>query len=185
VDAQDNEGAREKELDMNTTKRNRRMRWIALTAIALTVPLLTLAAPGERGPRGFGPGDPGARLERLAERLGLSEEQREQVGQTLAGQREAAVPLMEQKREAGAALREAIRTDTFDEPAIREAATKVAEIDVELAVLRAQSRQQLREILDAEQLAQLDAMRERRGFGHGRRGPRPGGLCGPSGENDF
>ena len=133
---------------------------IWMVPLALGFALLPAAA--QRGPGGFEKG-PEARMERLAERLNLTPEQQEQFQQVFAGHREDVAPLMERKREAGVALREAIRAETFNEAGVREAAMRVAEIDVELAVVRAAQRQQLREVLDPEQLEQLDRLHERRG----------------------
>jgi Spy/CpxP family protein refolding chaperone len=169
---------------MRTRQTDRRGFRIALTALVVGFALLPALA--QRGPGGgFEGRGPEARLERLAERLELTDEQQEQLRQAFTAHRESLAPLREQKREAGAALRDAIRAESFDEDAVREAATNVAEIDVELAVARAAHRQQLRGFLSAEQLEQLDRLHERRREmargprGRGmKRGPGPGQVDG-------
>ena len=165
---------------------------VALLAAALPA-LAQPPAPGPHGPHGRHDGGPGwmdgHRFEHLAERLDLSEGQRDELRQALeAGAeegREARRGLFEARR----ALGEQIHADVFDETAIREAAASVAAFEADLAVERAQRAQEMRRILTPEQLAQLEEMREaRRDFGrHGRRGrgfrgPRDFGGPPPAGD---
>ncbi len=151
---------------------------VALLAAALPA----LAQPPARGPHGPHDGGPGFmdghRFEHLAERLDLSEGQRDALRQALedgaAEGREARRGLFEARR----ALGEQIHAEVFEEAAIREAAAAVAAFEADLAVERARHAQEMRRILTPEQLAQLQEMREERRQS-GRRGPRGRGFRGP------
>lgn len=130
--------------------------------------------------RGMGPG-PGALgpLGRALHRLDLSEEQQTQIKGIL----EAAQPTFQSLREQLQANREAFREanppNTFDEAAIRAHAAQQAAIHADLAVAAAKMRSQVFAVLTAEQVAELEAMRQKMqdclGDGMGR---GPGGFGG-------
>jgi Spy/CpxP family protein refolding chaperone len=79
------------------------------------------------------------------------------------------------------ALSDQITADMFDEAAIRDHASQLAELEADLAVTRAQHAQEIRGMLTDEQWAQFKKIRqhrERSAMGMGqRRGPgdHPGG----------
>lgn len=101
----------------------------------------------------------GNRYERLAEVLGLSDQQREQIRAIIKTSRETAEPLRQQLRENRQALREASEAASFDEAKIRSLATAGGNLQAELAIHRAQTRQQLRAQLTPEQQALYDKVK--------------------------
>jgi len=127
---------------------------------------------------GHGPGALGP-LGRALHRLDLSDEQQT----TIQGIVEAARPTFESLREQLRANREAFREanppTTFNEAAIRAHVAQQSAIHADMAVAAAKLRTQVLGVLTAEQLAELDAMRQKMqdcfgdGMGHG-----PGGFGG-------
>ena len=147
--------------------------------VLLTAAVPALAERGGRGPWGGGPGFmDGHKLEHLAQRLELSDGQRDALKEALVARYEAGMEARRGLFEARRELHERIHGETFDEAAIRQAAGVVAALEADAAVERAQQVQKMRQILTPEQLAELDELREdRQRFG--RRGPR--GRGGPGG----
>jgi len=98
--------------------------------------------------RGMGPGK---RIDRIAEKLNLTEAQKEQVKAILASEREKAEPLRQQLAENRKNLRKAIEAQPFDEATVRTLAAKQNETRVELVVSRARARSQIYALLSPEQ----------------------------------
>ena len=154
------------------TRKHRLM--IAICGLAL----LGAALPALAQPRGHGAhGDGGPsgmdrhRLEHIAQRLELSDGQREELKEAFAARFEAGAETRHGLSEARQRLDDLIHGASFDEAAIREAAGALAALEADLAVERARQAQKMRQILTPDQLAKLDEMRgERRRFE--RRGPR-------------
>jgi len=152
----------------------RTTRLIPILAVLILVPGIVLAQGWGRGPHG--PGEPGERhMERVFERLDLTDEQRAELEQKLPQFREATQPSMERLREARSNLTDLIHADQLDEVAIRQAAADIAGIEADLAVARAQHFQEMRQILTPEQLEELQQMRKQMGERRGPRGHRPRG----------
>jgi Spy/CpxP family protein refolding chaperone len=160
---------------MRRTPTHSRIVPIAIT-LALAAGSVALAqGPGPGGP-GPGPGfGDGPRLERLFERLDLSDEQQAEVEQLVAGHRDGMRPRLELLRDKRQALHEQIHAETFDESAIRTAAAELAEVEADVAVARGDVLQQLRGVLTPEQAAEMQELIEQRqqrfqeGPGKGRR----------------
>jgi Spy/CpxP family protein refolding chaperone len=127
---------------------------------------------GGRGPHGGGPGwfgDPEGgdglhffehMLPRLAEDLGLSDEQLEEIQAILDAARPEIEDLIEQLREGREAYRASIDDPTvFDEPAFRTHAEAQHKIQTELGVVAGKARADALKVLTPEQLAQLEEMR--------------------------
>jgi len=135
---------------------------------------LAFGAGCEKGPGGMKEGR-GHRQERMAQVLGLSAEQQQQMT-TL---REEGQNAMQPLREALAANREKVRAlvnaESFDENAVRSLAAEEATTRTELLVLRTRMQQQIHALLTPEQRALADRlqpmMREGRGHGQGRQMP--------------
>ncbi len=128
---------------------------------------------------GHGPFGGGFMAERIAERLDLSEDQREQIRAIHDSYREEAESLMEAMGVAQLVLRGRIHADVFDEAAIREAAAEVAAAEADLAVLRAKIGNDVRQVLTPEQVAEAELLHDRmRGFADGWRGHRRWGQRG-------
>jgi Spy/CpxP family protein refolding chaperone len=148
--------------------------YAALALLLAAIPAALVAQPhGGFGSRGFGEG---RMLERIADRLELSDEQREQVRAVHEVYRPDAEALADVMRAAREDLQEKIWSDSFDEVAIREAAGRVAAVSADLAVLRARVHGDVRQILTPEQIEKAELMREMIGdFAEARRGRRGGG----------
>jgi protein CpxP len=117
-------------------------------------------------------------IQRIVDRLDLTDDQRAQMKQIHIEPREETETLREQMSAAHDRLAALIDAEQFDETAIREAAAQFAEYQTELFVSRAAVQQELREILTPEQFEQMKEMREkhhgammRHGGGH--KGGRP------------
>jgi Spy/CpxP family protein refolding chaperone len=147
----------------------------ALAAVLAAAGLLSLAHAGERpdGPHGgpgFGP-DPA----RLAERLGLSEDQQAQLKALREKDREASRPVFEAARQAHEAFREALEAANPDPAVVGRAALAMHAAEKKARASREAAFEAMKAILTPEQLEKLEQGREE--FGH-RRGPggrRPGG----------
>ncbi len=160
-----------------TPRRNLMIAICGLVLLAASLPALAQGRGDRRGGRGAGVMD-GHRLEHLALRLDLSDGQREELKQAFIARSEAGDETRRGIFEARRALEERIHADSFDEAAVREAASALAALEADAAVERARQAQKMRQILTPEQLAELDEMREER-RGRGRRGPRGRGFGGP------
>jgi Spy/CpxP family protein refolding chaperone len=148
-------------MNSNTSsgKRNRRITLIALAAAAALViaPTLILAQRGD----GHGPHHGrGHMIERIFERLDLTDDQQEAVHNTMMGHREQTRQLHEEKIAKRRALGQAIHADFFDESAVRQAAADVAAVDADLAVMRAQMFQEINKVLTAEQRERMKELIE-------------------------
>jgi protein CpxP len=110
---------------------------------------------GHRGGRGFLGG-------RMAERLNLTDAQKEQLQQIAARHRESIKAL----RQQGGPGRQGRGFDgfdgTFNESEVRAAAQARANASVELAVIRARMRSEMYNVLTPEQKSQLAAERQQR-----------------------
>ena len=104
-------------------------------------------------------------FEHMAERLDLSEAQREQFEALRHDQREAARPLVRRLVAARKALREAGHGEQFDEAAVRAVAEEQAQAMIEMTVLKARGRHAMHAMLTPEQRQKM----HRRGKHHGHR----------------
>ncbi len=158
-----------------------------LLIAALAAAPATLDAAGQRG-FGHGPhtgafGSGGFLGERIADRLDLSDEQREQIRAVRESYSEETRLLVETLATERRALGDAIRADVLDEGLIREAAARVALIEADLAVQRARIGGDVRQVLTPDQFEQAQEMREMfHGFAEKMRGRwgRGPGLSAPS-----
>jgi Spy/CpxP family protein refolding chaperone len=126
----------------------------------------------------------GSCVEWALKQLDLTDQQRDALTGVMNANQEATRNRMKDMIKARQALRDAVRGDTYDEQAIRRAANEVGQIETDMALARAQMRQQLRKILTPEQFGELEGMRKamRMHKRHGMRGGRHGfGASGPGG----
>ena len=144
-----------------------------LLAAALILAPAVLLAHGPMRPRGpmghhgpfgggDGPGGPGLLRELIGEHLGLSDQQREEIHALMESHRDEADTLHGDLAEAREALADATHSDELDEAAIRAAAARVAEREVEAIVFRARVTQEIKSVLTPEQQAELRQLRQRR-----------------------
>ena len=113
------------------------------------------------------PERPGAghRMDRVVEKLGLSDVQRSALEDLMSSRRGLMQDHGPSMKAAAEALEAQVKSEVFDELAIRDAAAEVAALRADAAVERAQMRQELAKILSPEQLEQFEEMQHRRG-GH-------------------
>lgn len=147
---------------MTKTARTTLYSILALTLAAIPASLLARPqGPGFGGGHGPGWSEGGGRmLERIADRLELSDQQREQIRAVHEVYHEDVEALVNVMRVARGDLQDRIVTDSFDEVAIREASSRVAAVSADLAVVRARIHSDVRQILTPEQIAEAEEMRE-------------------------
>lgn len=130
-----------------------------------TVALALLLLPGllaAQGPHHRGPYQGGMKAGLLVEGLDLDEAQRQAIDELMASYRDELTAQFQVVAQARRALGDQIYAEIFDEAAIRAASTELAAAEAETAVTRGEIYQQLRGLLNAEQVAQLEKMREAR-----------------------
>lgn len=130
-----------------------------LAMLALLALPLSAGAEQHMG-KGMGKGDPGRGMERMAEKLDLTEEQRSEW-QSL---HEAHYPRMKELREAMQAQHQALREaseDGFDEEAAEQAAGRLGDLVAESSLERARMHAQVLEILNEEQREKMAEFHDR------------------------
>lgn len=100
-------------------------------------------------------------FDRIADRLDLSDTQREQARDVLRSHKDGILAAIQQVRVSRAALRRAIDADPVDEGAIRGRAADLGRAEADAAVLRAQVRAEILPILNDDQKQKLAAFRKR------------------------
>jgi Spy/CpxP family protein refolding chaperone len=88
-------------------------------------------------------------------RLNLSDAQRDQVKGMVDSHRDEHQAIAERARAAHDALQVAVTADQFDEGTIRARSAEVASVDADIAVAQARLRNEVLQILTADQRAQL------------------------------
>lgn len=121
----------------------------ALAAGGLGVGLVR-AAEDARGPLGRG-----ELLQRAAEKLGLTAEQRAAIKDVLLAEKDTLKDLLRRLHEARKSLREAIRAEDATEATVRAAAARVAAVEADLAVVRHKLHRRINPILTPEQREQV------------------------------
>lgn len=138
-----------------------------LGAALVVVLVVALPAAAARGPgHEFGHGF-GRHLDRMAEKLGLSDEQRGAIEAIHAASRTEAEPLRTQVRASRKAMHELMKAESFDEAGVRALVQQGSAAMAELAVLRARTGHAMRAVLTPEQRVEFDRMHEAR---HAERG---------------
>jgi Spy/CpxP family protein refolding chaperone len=131
-----------------------------LAAIAMSGTIAVVHAQ-TRGPgpgRSFGP-DFGPDGHRLAELLGLSEEQQSQLKAMREKDREANKPLLEAARQAHQTFRDALEAESPDPTAVGEAALAMHAAEKKLGDARKAAFERMKSILTPDQIAKLEQMR--------------------------
>jgi Spy/CpxP family protein refolding chaperone len=120
--------------------------------------------------KGFG--KHGGMFQEVLTKLQLSDSQKQDVANVLKQHREEMQGLRSQMFDARQALFQAVTADPANEHAVREAAAKAADLEVQLAVNRAKVFGEIRKLLTAEQQTTLQkltsefASRRHMGMGH-------------------
>jgi Spy/CpxP family protein refolding chaperone len=113
------------------------------------------APPPMHGPRhAFGMADD---MRFFAERLNLSDDQREQMKTILHKEHQSIKPLFEQAHQIDLQLRQ-YAEGTYEEKAVRALAAQKAQVEVELAVHHTRVHNELFQVLTADQQAKMKEM---------------------------
>ena len=146
-----------------------RHKVLALAAAAVLAPALLLAAA-----TGQHAHQKGAFVQHMAQQLGLSADQTQQVQGIFANHKAELSAQRTQLKTARTALFDAIHADTFDENAVRAASANVAQVEADIAVSRAKIASEVRNVLTPDQQAKakelLANFRGRAGRMHDRMG---------------
>ena len=136
-----------------------------LLCVLLAAVVMVAQAMPPHGRHGMGHGFAGDLFffERMAERLDLSDEQRDQFEALRHDQREAARPLVRTLVAGRKALREASHGVQFDEAAVRAIAEGQAQAMIEMTVLKARGRHAMHAMLTPEQRRKLHRHHKRHG----------------------
>ena len=174
--------------EMKMNKNTHTLAAIAIGAIATLGSLSTaIAQPPEgekmrrQGGPGGGPGGPGfgpgggrqAPVEMIAERLGLSDEQKAQWKAIHEKARETGAPLMKAERAAHEAFDKALESNSADAAAVGQAALAMRAAQRNVEAHGKATMDEAKAILTPEQAAKLDEMEKHMGR------PGPGGFAGP------
>jgi Spy/CpxP family protein refolding chaperone len=150
---------------------------VAVAAAALSA-LAWVGMAHAQGPgapphdRAFGPGFGHGRL---AEELGLSDEQTSQLEALRSRQQETLKPLAETARQAHETFRSALEADGADAATVGQAALAMHAAEKKLRAAHEAAFEEMKAILTTEQRDKLEKMHEGR---RGARGPHgPGGLA--------
>lgn len=109
-----------------------------------------------------GHGKGGWHLKKMMAAVGLSDEQTAEVKNIISQSRTNLEPTLKQLRTERRALRNLMQSESFDEGAIRNQADKVAKLQADLAVERAQVYQAVLKVLTPEQIQKLKEFQEKR-----------------------
>ena len=101
----------------------------------------------------------GAVIERVKEKLGVTEEQAAKIKTELVAEKESITDVMYRLHAARTELREVTRKSGATENEIRGAAAKVAAVEADAAVLRAKLHKKIDPLLTSEQREKLQKMR--------------------------
>jgi Spy/CpxP family protein refolding chaperone len=100
-------------------------------------------------------------LQRIAEKLNLTADQKAQIKTILAGEKDTLKPLLAALHDARKNLRAAIRADGANETSVRAASATVAGAEADLAVERLKLYGKIAPILTAEQRQQISEFEQR------------------------
>jgi len=100
-------------------------------------------------------------LERIANQLKLTADQRTQIKSVISGEKDTLAPLLTSVHDARKDLRSAIRASDANEANVRAASAKVASAEADLAVERMKLYGKIAPILTDDQRAQLAGLQQR------------------------
>lgn len=132
-----------------------RNKVLALAGAAVLAPVLLFAAATAQTAQ---PKHQGGFSQHLAQKLGLSDDQTQQVQGVFANHQAELSAAMGRMKTARTALFDAIHADSFDENAVRAAAANVAAVEADLAVSHAKIASEVKSILTPDQQAKAKEM---------------------------
>jgi Spy/CpxP family protein refolding chaperone len=155
---------------MNTRKQRFFAAVLALAVLSIALPAMTLAggSPSETDQRHAGSFNRRPPLRRLMAQLNLTTDQKNQIRNLVAKDREAFRALREQLAEKRLALKEAGLSTPPDEQLVRAKAQAVAAVHAEMMVARARLAREMLGVLTPEQSAKLDQLRRQHRQRHAR-----------------
>ena len=109
---------------------------------------------GMKGERGFN-------IERMAEHLELTGEQRSKIESIVEETRPRVKAIREQMRDNRKQLRELAAADTYDKDAVRKLADAQGALKAEMIMLRSEQKSRVRSVLTEEQRNKMQAMRDK------------------------
>lgn len=113
--------------------------------------------------------DSGSHMKQMTKELGLTSAQTAQVKDIFAKNRDLAKPQMDKLKVERKAMHALIHADAIDEAAIRAQSAKVAVVQADLAINRAQMVKQVRALLTPEQVQKFKALSDKMAQGMGER----------------
>ena len=120
------------------------------------------------------------RFEKMAAKLGLSEQQKVKMKEIFKQNREQTKPVFDRLITEKRNLKTLVHAEKTDESAIRAQATKLAVVEGDLAIQRAHMAKQIRAILTPEQIEKFKVIQKEReqkfdkfGEHHGKRPDKP------------
>ena len=145
---------------------------IIVTSLATLFAGTVVSTAVAQGGRGHGHGHKGINIERMAEKLDLSNTQLAEVRNIVDSSRDDVRQYRTSLKENRQQVRELMQADSVDGVALRSLADTQGDIVAELTVQRVQMMTAIRGVLDAEQQVQFDELsdkRKRRGHHHSHR----------------
>ena len=122
--------------------------------------------------------------QRMAQQLGLTQAQQEQIKGILQSEKPKMQPLMQQLKQERQEMSSLTESGTFDEAAVRAAAGKQAQTETDLAVERARVKSQIFAVLTPDQRSKAQQMEKsfagRRGHWGHRKGLQNGNQQPPA-----
>ena len=100
-------------------------------------------------------------LQRIAQKLSLTDDQKTQIKSVWAGEKDTVTALIGQWHDARKNLRDAIHASDANETTVRDAAAKVAVVEADLAVERLKLYSKIAPILTGEQRRKIAAFEQR------------------------
>jgi periplasmic protein CpxP/Spy len=142
--------------------RTMKMSLAAIGLVAVIGGGTALAQGG--GPGGFERHGRGGRMGGMADlrQLGLSDDQKSQIRAAMSAHRDEFKALFERERTARRAQQAATEQVPMNEQQIRAAASEVAAVEADMAVLRARVHEQIYSVLTPDQQTQLKALKDQR-----------------------
>jgi periplasmic protein CpxP/Spy len=137
---------------------------VSLAAIGLVAMIGGATALAQDAQDGFGRHGRGGQRGAMADfrQLGLSDDQKTQIHAAMSGHRDEFKALSDRARSARQAQQAAMEQVPMNEQQVRAAATEVAAVEADMAVLHARVHEQVYSILTPDQQTQLKALKDQR-----------------------
>ncbi|OQX88530.1 MAG: hypothetical protein B6D65_05855 [candidate division Zixibacteria bacterium 4484_93] len=136
---------------------------VVIVVAVLIAATAVFAQPGERNRLRARPGKPGLRPEMLlkvADEIGLTDEQREQIKDTWASHKKSTIKLKSAKEEEQVDLETELASDSPNMKKVKSLILDIAEKNGELKYMEIEVMQDIKSILTDEQLEKLKNLRE-------------------------